>query len=630
MTRSILATAIVAAVGASCTHSGPPPPLTRDRERESLEQAVRWKNPNVTAVMMLAGKYTAAHRNREGYEYFEARSKESPDNMVFVALAGMFQARLAPEVPLLSRVSWVEQAIAKLDRAAAADGLPRYLRGLVFVELPQRFGRTQQGVQDLEAMLSNADKFPPGLRRGAWRGIALGQALLGHTDKAEEARRNGGGSDTLLTDFSVSAAAGFRFAPPELVQVGENVFVVRGYDFADIAFVVTSAGLVAIDAGTTPATAAQALAAMQTRVDLPIRAVIVTHSHWDHIGGLSAFAGPGVEVIAQSQFSAELALIKSVGVPFHFFFGTGALGTGAYTLTPQRVIASQETVRVGDKRFVLVPVHGGETEDALLIHLPDAKITFVGDAFMPYFGAPFVGEGSVEGLFHTIEKILALGPTGLIHGHTPLTMNFTYEILLPLESALASVRDAALASIREGRAMPEILNGNLMPPSLSEHPDAVVPFLLMRDNLIQRLHLQRVGYWKPDGEGMEVFTRAELARAVDLLGGGREQAFVQSTATLNERGDFAMALRMADWGLAAHPQSAAIASERRHALEGLQATYQFNNPFKFIIYSEMMGEEVHPVPGYASALADTASRPQPSTGGSGEARAEPRGDGGTL
>src|SRR6516164_9909217 len=129
---------------------------------------------------------------------------------------------------------------------------------------------------------------------------------------------------------------------------------------------------------------------------------------------------------------------------------------------------------------------------------------------------------------------------------------------------------------------------------------------------------------------MEVFTRAELARAVDLLGGRREQELKQSTATLNERGDFAMALRMADWGLAAHPQSAAIASERRHALEGLQATYQFNNPFKFIIYSEMMGEEVHPVPGYASALADTASRPQPSTGGSGEARAEPRGDGGTI
>src|SRR5262249_37000389 len=96
MTRSILATAMVAAVAASCAHSGPPPPLTRDRERESLEQAVRWKNPSVTAVMTLAGKYMAAHRNREGYEYFAARSKESPDNMVFVALEGMFQARMAP------------------------------------------------------------------------------------------------------------------------------------------------------------------------------------------------------------------------------------------------------------------------------------------------------------------------------------------------------------------------------------------------------------------------------------------------------------------------------------------------------------------------------------------------------
>jgi len=244
----------------------------------------------------------------------------------------------------------------------------------------------------------------------------------------------------------------------------------------------------------------------------------------------------------------------------------------------------------------------------MLIHLPDAKITFVGDAFMPYFGAPFVGEGSVEGLFDTIEKIRALGPTRLIHGHTPLTSNFTYEVLQPLESALAFVRDAALASIREGRALPEVLAGNLMPSSLSEHPDAVIPFLLMRDDLIQRLYQQKVGYWKPDGEGMEVFTRAEWARALDLLGGGREQAFVQSTATLNERGDFAMASRMADWGLAAHPQSAAIASERRRALEGLQATNQFINPFKFIIYSEMMEKDVQPVPGSAPSLPAAAVR----------------------
>jgi len=245
---------------------------------------------------------------------------------------------------------------------------------------------------------------------------------------------------------------------------------------------------------------------------------------------------------------------------------------------------------------------------------------------MPYFGAPFAAEGSVEGLFDTIDKIRALGPSRLIHGHAPLTANFTYEVLQPLKSALSSVRDAALASMREGRTLPEILAGNLMPASLAEHPDAVVPFLLMRDNLIQRLYLQKIGYWKPDGEGMEVFTRAEWARAVDLLGGGKEQAFIQSTATLNERGDFAMALRMADWGLAAHPQSTAIASERRRALKGLQATYQLNNPFKFIIYSEMMGEEVQPVPGSTRATPRGAANAKPDAKGSLEAHSDARGE----
>jgi hypothetical protein len=43
-------------------------------------------------------------------------------------------------------------------------------------------------------------------------------------------------------------------------------------------------------------------------------------------------------------------------------------------------------------------------------------------------------------------------------------------------------------------------------PSLSAHPDAVMPFLVVRDNFIQRVAHQRTGYWKPDGDGIEVAT----------------------------------------------------------------------------------------------------------------------------
>ena len=67
-----------------------------------------------------------------------------------------------------------------------------------------------------------------------------------------------------------------------------------------------------------------------------------------------------------------------------------------------------------------------------------------------------VAEGSVDGLLDTIARLRALGPTRLIHGHAPLTENFTFAVLEPLAGALTAVRDATVRSLREGRTLQEI------------------------------------------------------------------------------------------------------------------------------------------------------------------------------
>ena len=599
---SLFLAGVVVLVGtAGCNVFAPPRPaqpprLTRNRMLESLEQAVRWRDPATQTVMLLANEYLAGDHVRAGYEYFAARAREAPDQVLFTALAGLFQARTAPEIALLDRVAWVEDALAKLDRAAALGGLERYLRGVVLAELPARFKRGPQAIEDLEATLAHAERFPPGLQRGAWRGLARAYAALDRAADAERARASAGGTADgrmLITDGSVTAADGFRFVPPELVEVARGVYVAQGYDFADISFVETGDGIVAIDAGTTTGSAAAAVEALRKRTSEPIRHVIVTHAHWDHIGGLAALQAPGVEVIAHARFADELAVDNSAEVPFHFFFGTKA--RGPYRFEPTRVVGQREVVELGGRRFVLEPTRGGETEDALLVELPDAGLTFVGDAFMPYFGAPFVAEGSVDGLLATIAQLRAHGPAQLIHGHAPLTRNYPFAVLEPLGAAIAEVHRRALAAIHDGHTLADVLAENPLPASLAAHPDAVVPFLLLRDNLIERDYVQRTGYWKPDGEGMEVFTRAEWGRAADLLAGGREAAFVEAAATLNQRGDFGMALRITELGLAAHPGSAALADHRRRALDGLRAVYQFN-PFRFLIYSEMAGVELPPLP----------------------------------
>ncbi len=103
-------------------------------------------------------------------------------------------------------------------------------------------------------------------------------------------------------------------------------------------------------------------------------------------------------------------------LPFRYFTGTGA--SPASDVQPDRLIRERTSVVVGDTEFVLIPVRGGETPDALMVYLPASGLLFAGDVMMPYLGVPFIAEGSPEGLLETLRYIRALAPQHLIQGHT--------------------------------------------------------------------------------------------------------------------------------------------------------------------------------------------------------------------
>ncbi|HEX2500755.1 MAG TPA: MBL fold metallo-hydrolase [Methylomirabilota bacterium] len=615
--RDLLKVGALTTVGGILVSRGAPPPaqaverasaplgagasaLSTNHTLEALKDAVRWPQPAIPVILALTGQYLAAGHDEEAHGYFRERAAAELHQPIFGALEGMFQARRAGEVSLLRRVAWIKDAIAKLDRAAeTGHPVARYLRGVTLAELPARFGRAESAVTELEWVLEQRDTLPPGLRRSVHRGLARALTTLERRDEAQAALARSGypSLDPALpqftTDFSVTARDGFRFRPPRLLEVAPRVHVAQGHDFADLAFVLTDAGIVAVDAGTTEASARGALGTVRRLTSLPVTHVILTHAHWDHVGGLAALTAPGTRVIAQARFAEELQIVNETGVPFRYFFG-GEAGR-RYDVVPDQLVEARQTLTVGGTEFTLHPVRGGETVDALLIHLPATGVLFVGDVFMPYLGAPFLPEGSAEGLFETIALIRSLDPRTLVHGHPPLTELFTVEALPGLETALREVHGWTLEGIGDGRTVAEMLQQNWLPASLRTQPQAVMPFLVIRDHFIQRVAHQRTGYWKPDGDGIDVLSPREWAGALNLLAGGQEAAFVRSGRALLEQGDETLALKLADLGLLTHPASRTLTDLRRHALDRLRVRHQGLDPFKFIVYSEWAGADLPPV-----------------------------------
>src|SRR4051794_40278817 len=358
-----------------------------DREIVALQQAVQWPNAAPGALLAFTTQLVAAGRYERGLQHFRRAAQAQPQNPVLRALAGYFAVLSAD----------VERGIADLTWACERQpGLPHYLRGLAVAELPLDADHARGVVADLELVLALRDHLPTGFMRGAHRALALAYRTLGRDDDARAAQRRSGldgvSDDVrlLFTDYWANPNDGFRFHSPRLLQPATGVHLAQGYDFGDFALAETSSRPVAIDAGSTSTRVRAALTDLETPG--PVGHVILTHAHWDHIGGLDALAGANTQIIAQSQFPAELALQHHSHLPYRYFLGTE--GRLDHHVTPDHLIDSPSELTIGGRRFTLIPVTGGETSDALLVHLPEERLTFTGDVLMPYLGAPFFPEGN--------------------------------------------------------------------------------------------------------------------------------------------------------------------------------------------------------------------------------------------
>ena len=63
-------------------------------------------------------------------------------------------------------------------------------------------------------------------------------------------------------------------------------------------------------------------------------------------------------------------------------------------LDPDVTIASRTELKIGGTRIEFIPIRGGETHDAMFVHLPEIGVMFVGDFIMPYLGASTIRASS--------------------------------------------------------------------------------------------------------------------------------------------------------------------------------------------------------------------------------------------
>src|SRR5271170_2328866 len=568
-------------------------------------------------LFLLMAQYSNANLQGEGAEFFSARLKEFGPRLtdvqkaLYLSAIGLLRAQHASSVSLLHRVGYVKDTLAILDQAKQLSGgqvfVVNWIAGIVHAELPSFFHQGKAAQDELAWCMENADRAPhAGWLREVYYHLGKLALVDGEQAKAQDYLRRTGYKNfdrpiTLITPFSEDVASGHAFVPRRIAEiVPGRVYALSGFEFTEYYFVVSNDGrqLIGIDAGARADSAKVAYEALRAYAPgLPeLTTVFITHSHWDHVGGHKYFRAlnPRLRFYARSNYQEEIA--REVDQPGKFdqqFFGERFSLDDVRSFKPDVTIDSRTDLKIGGTRIELIPVHGGETHDAMFIYLPDQGVMFVGDFIMPYLGAPFVEEGDFQGLLDAIDVVVAKHPQYLLHGHEPLTRNFaSVTILAELKTDLVWLREQVLTAIRRGDERAAIYQANLIPPGLlGGQPEAYQPYLILREHVIDRLYDQNVGYWQPDLQGLDHLGRADRAELlVDYLGLSEKQ-LVRTVERLVADGKYELAASLLESSESRFERSTSVTNAKRLVYLKLMEKYQNTDPFKFIIYSGKISEQ---------------------------------------
>ena len=207
----------------------------------------------------------------------------------------------------------------------------------------------------------------------------------------------------------------------------------RGYT-SNAGFVVTGEGVVVVDALGTPALAREMLAAIRAVTDQPVRRVIVTHYHADHVYGLQVFKDAGAEIWARSEGRAYLASdLAGERLAQRRVELAPWVDDSTRVLPADRWIefkdAGSDGFSLGGVDFRLITGGHAHAPDDLMLMVEGDGVLFAGDL---YFSGrlPFVVDGNTRGWLAAIERMQAADAKVVVPGHGEASRDVATDLAL--------------------------------------------------------------------------------------------------------------------------------------------------------------------------------------------------------
>jgi alkyl sulfatase BDS1-like metallo-beta-lactamase superfamily hydrolase len=384
-----------------------------------------------------------------------------------------------------------------------------------------------------------------------------------------------------------------------LFQVTDRVCQVRGYDISNMTWIQGRTGWIVVDPLTAQETAAAALALVRAHLGAaPIVAVIFTHSHVDHFGGIRGVvpegAGKGLRIVAPKGFLEEATsenVLAGVamgrrasfmyGMPLarsargHVDTGLGkgpARGTIGILEPTDLVDHTPQEMEIDGVRFVFQYAPDSEAPAELTFYLPELKAFCTAELATHTLHNLYTLRGAKVRDAHKwsgyLDDALArFGDAEVVFAshHWPVWGNSRIvDYLKRQRDSYAYIHDQTLRLANQGRTPQEIAEELVLPASLRTSFDDRDYYGTVRHDA-KAVYQLYFGWYDGNPADLDPLPPAEAgAKYVELMGGADE--VLRKARAAFERGEYRWAATILNHLVFAEP-------ERADARELLAQTY---------------------------------------------------------
>ena len=367
----------------------------------------------------------------------------------------------------------------------------------------------------------------------------------------------------------------------KVYKIADNVWSAVGWNLANSVMIEAPEGLIIVDTGESAEQSRKVLAEFRTISDKPIKAIVYTHFHPDHINGVKGFVSEAQVKSGEVQIYAQETLLDNVvtqgalvgpilGMRSAYSFGAALpdsdkqqMNAGLGPLVHEgdsTFIAPTITFR--DKldttiaglpvQFLHVP---SEAPDEIVLYLPNNRVLISAEVTQgptlpnihtlrgTKFRDPVVWVDSLDRL-RTFQADYMVP----LHGQPVSGKDKVEEVLRMTRDAIAYIHDQTVRWMNKGLTPDELVEKVQLPPHLAGYTPYLREYYGTVKHSVRQIYQGYLGWFQGDPVDLDPIPPVEKAKRLIELMGGRDKLLMASGQAYL-KGDYQWAAELAGYAI---------------------------------------------------------------------------------